>query len=334
MRFPVASLAALMIGASGGAYAQSAPMPAATAPIVRPPQPLPARIDDIQVAREGETISILVKLSQQPAAAAAKRSGEALSVDIDGVALSPLDLTTPAGSLVTRVQASSKTLTLSGAAFASATTVIYRNAVLIEAKLAEPSLQSGSSLMAGTPVAAAKPAVPPAAPAVVAAPHVAEPPLAAPLAAPTPPPKPPQPSASGLESHPAPISLLPGPKPAGPTATLAGIDAARCTAAEVELKNDPWALAAMGDHALCLLDTDKIEEARNRLDQLAAITPLDWRVALGRAILDGRKGDIAKADEGYRTAAKAAPSDSVRSGISKKISAPVPVNPQEAPAPH
>lgn len=332
MRFPVASLAALMIGASGPAYAQSAPTPAASAPVVRPSQPLPARIDDIQVAREGETISILVKLSQQPAAAAAKSSGETLSVEIDGVALSPLALATPAGSLVTRVEASNKTLTLSGAAFASATTVIYRNAVLIEAKLAEPTLKSGSSLMSGTPVAAAKPAVSPVPPAVTAAPHVTEPP-AAPLAAPTPQPKPSEPSTGGLESHPAPISLLPGAKPAGPTATLAGIDAARCTTAEGELKKDPWALVAMGDHALCLLDTDKIEEARNRLDQLAAITPLDWRVALGRAILDSRNGDVAKADEGYRAAAKAAPSDGVRSAISKKISAPVALNLLEAPAP-
>ena len=69
------------------------------------------------------------------------------------------------------------------------------------------------------------------------------------------------------------------------TAAMAGVDAARCATAAKELAEDAWALAAMGDHALCLIDAGKLDEAKNRLDQLGAITPRDWRVALGRAVL-------------------------------------------------
>lgn len=296
-RFSIALLTALSLGAT--AHAQSAP--ASTS----------ARINDIQIARDGETVSILVKLSQQPAAAAAKPTGESLTIDIDGLSLVPLTLAPPAGSLVTKVEAGAKGLTLSGAAFGSATTVIYRNAVLIEAKLAEPDLRAGSSLMA-----AATPAKP--APAPVAAPTPPAP-AATPVAA----------AANDLQSHPAPAPVVhpkpapaapPKPAPAGPTASLAGIDAARCTAAAAELAKDAWALAAMGDHALCLLDTGKADEAKNRLDQLAAITPQDWRVALGRAVLEEKAGDIVKAQASYVAASLAAPNDAIRANIAEKIS--------------
>ena len=276
MRFSIALLAALAFGAS--AHAQSAPA-----------APVSARIEDIQIARDGETISILVKLSQQPAAATAKPSGHTLAIDIDGLKLAPLTLAPPPGSLVTSVQAGADGLTLSGAAFGAVTTVIYRNAVMIEARLAEPSLRTGSSLMASAAPVKPEP-TPPAAPtpAPVATPAPVPPPAAKPAAAP----------ASDLPSHPAPVAP-PKPSPAGLAASLASIDAARCASAAIELAKDAWALAAMGDHALCLLDTGKADEAKSRLDQLAAITPQDWRVALGRAVLEEKSGDRVKAQAAY-----------------------------------
>ena len=304
MRFPVALLAALVFGAT--AHAQSAPAP------------VPARIDDIQVAREGETISILVKLSQQPGAATAKPSGETLTIDLDGLTLTPLTLAPPAGSLVTKVEANAKGLTLSGAAFGSATTVIYRNAVLIEAKLAEPNLR-GSSLMA-TAVPAKPAPAPVATPVPVAAPKPVIPAVPAPTPVAPPAIKPAAVPANGLESRPTPASVPP-PEPAMiSTASLAGIDTARCTAAAAELAKDAWALAAMGDHALCLLDTGKADEAKNRLDQLAAITPQDWRVALGRAVLEEKSGDSVKAQASYVVASLAAPTDAIRAKITARIS--------------
>jgi hypothetical protein len=267
MRFPaVCLLSAALYGLAAAvpAHAQSAPTTTAVS----------ARINDIEVAQEAETVSILVKLSQQPAAVTARISGEMLILEIDGLTLTPLALAPPSGSLVTKVDAASGKLTLSGAAFGSATTVIYRNAVLVEAKLAEPALRGGSSLMTGA-------SAPPPAKSVEA---------------------PPSKPSNGIS-----------------IAALAGISAVRCTTAAAELAKDAWALPAMGDHALCLLDADKQDEAKNRLDQLAAITPQDWRVALGRAALAEKSGYAVKAQAGYVSASLVAPTDTIRAAISGRI---------------
>lgn len=350
MRFPAVCLSSAALAAfalSAPAFAQSGPASAAK------PAP-PAKIDDIQVSRDGDTVSILVKLSQQPTAASAKSSGETLTLDVDGLTLSPLTLSPPPGAMVTGVRASSGTITLSGAALDHATTVIYRNAILIEAKYAEPSLRSGSSLMKGaTPTPATPPAQaiasPPIQPAVsapvqtAAAPPPAQPltpppvqiaaatptppkttPVAltpptstAPIALPSPTAKPPQPTAD-LQSHPAPTPVT---VVALPNASIAGIDAARCSAADAELKKDAWALGAMGDQALCLLDAGKYDEGKAKLDQLAAITPLDWRVALGLAVLQDHKGQKDLAKDAWLAAIDRAPTDTIRAAIKARIDA-------------
>lgn len=334
MRFPAVCLSSAALAAyalSAPAYSQSAPSQ--------------AKIEDIQVSRDGETVSILVKLSQQPTAASAKSTGEALTLEVGGLTLAPLTLSPPAGAMVTGVKASSGTITLSGAALDHATTIIYRNAILIEAKYAEAKLSSGWSLMkAAAPAPIIPPAQPaspaPASPAPVTpqpvttvatqpAPATPAPPKptpialtpptsSAPIALPSPTAKPPQP-ANDLRSHPAPpasvtaVSL--------PTASIAGIDAARCTSAEAELKKDAWALAAMGDQALCLLDAGKYDEAKSKLDQLAAITPLDWRVALGLAVLQDHKGEKDLAQAAWLAAVDRAPTDTIRAAIKARIDA-------------
>ncbi len=75
----------------------------------------------------------------------------------------------------------------------------------------------------------------------------------------------------------------------------------------------------MGDHALCLLDAGKLDEAKSRIDQLAAITPIDWRVALGRAVLDEKSGKAEKAQAGFVSASLAAPNDTIRAAITERI---------------
>lgn len=273
MRFPIAvSLAALAFGAAGAAHAQQ------------------ARVDDIQVSREGETVSILVKLSQQPTTATAKTSGDALVVEIDGPALTRLALDPPPGSLFHHVEAEGRKLTLSGAAFAGPSTVIYRNAILIEVKLAEPALL-GASLMMPAPAPQSSPAKP------------------EPARAP-----------DTLESHPPP-AVAEGPKPVERVSTtaLASIDGARCAAATRDLDKDPWALGALGDHALCLIDAGKTADAKSRLDQLAAFAPEDWRVALGRAALDAQSGNASKAEIGFTTAAALAPDAAIRAAITNRL---------------
>lgn len=339
-RFPFACSVVALTFSALPAYAQSAStsaMPAVSA--------LSARINDIQVARTGDTISILVKLSQQPSAAVVKSTGEALTLEIDGLNLNTLNLSPPAGSLVTRVEAASGKLTLSGVAFSNPTTVIYRNAVMIEAKLADPSLPAATSLMgASIPARPAAPVVPQAAPAPTPVPvkatlPVTPAPAAAPIAQPEhpataqpiapapvptarPAPQPKHEAADQLQSHPAPAAPKPA-IPAGPTpaASLAGIDAVRCATAAEELAKDAWELAAMGDHALCLIDAGKLGEAKSRIDQLGAITPQDWRVALGRALLADKAGDTETAQAAFVSASLAAPNDNIRAAITDRVSA-------------
>jgi hypothetical protein len=291
LRFPLASLAAVLL--ANPAFAQA------------------ASIKDIEVSRDGDKVSILVQLSLQPAAAGATASTAGLTVDIDGVDLMQLTLEPPPGSLVSHVAAAGRRITLSGAGFSTASTVIYRNAVLIEATLAEPALR-GASLMP-TKVAA---------PAAVVAPAPA-----APVTTALTPVSTAQRTADDhLKSHPAQASArIPIPSAMDHTVTstagLAGIDQARCNAAVADLAKDPWQVAALGDHALCLLDQGKSKEASNRIEQLAAFAPEDWRIALGRAVLAAEKGDASAAEVGYRTAAMLAPDDHVRAAIATRYAA-------------
>lgn len=343
------SVAALAISAIP-AHAQSAPAPttpASTTGVFN------AKINDIQIARDGDNVSILVKLSQQPGAANVKSTGETLTLEVDGLLFNTLNLSPPAGSLVTRVEAASGKLTLSGVALSNPSTVIYRNAIMIEAKLAEPKLQLATSLMGAsipapprpvapqpvattqaapaTPVKAVAPATPVAQPAhpATATPITPAPVAPAPAGDPHPRPE----VKDQLESHPAatahaavapahaPVSA-PAPSTVATTAAaMAGIDAARCSTAADELAKDAWALAAMGDHALCLVDAGKLDEAKNRLDQLAAITPQDWRVVLGRALLAEKAGDMETAQAGFVSASLAAPNDAIRAVIADRIPA-------------
>jgi hypothetical protein len=309
LRFPLMLGVALATGAMS-AHAQSAPaIPGAQAPA-------PARIEDIQVAQDGTTVSILVKFSGQPSAASARADGKDLKLDIDGIAITPLSLTPPQGSLIARVSATHGEVVLSGAALGNPDVVVYRHAVLVKAQLAEPAAIGGASLMTGqaapAPIAVAPPSPQPL-------PLIAAQPKPAPVVA-VAPPAPPAPL-------PAPeVTSVPVPAPM-PTASLAGIDAARCAAASEELAKDSWALVAMGHVALCLIDQGKPDEARVKLDQLGAITPQDWRVSLGRAVLASEAGETASANELFLAASLGAPNDDLRHAITARIKpqAPAPV---------
>jgi len=279
MRFPSACLFAAVLAATPAAFAQTAPSEQ-------------TRIDDIQISAEAGKISILVKLSHQPVAAIAKANGDNLVVELNGLSLAKLTLEPPAGSMIRHVEAEDGKLTLSGAAFGEASTVIYRNAVMVEAKLAEPALRGASLMPKAAPPLVPKEAEPQAAP---------EPTQVTAAIAPTPAPAPDQPVS---------------------TARLAKLDTARCAEAAIELKKDPWSVPALGDHALCLLDMGSSAEANNRLDQLAAFAPEDWRVALGRAVLAAQKGDASAAEIGYRAAAMLAPDAEIRAAIAAKYAQP------------
>lgn len=347
LRFPLMLGVALAFGAAA-AHAQSAPGgPTAAAPI---PQ---TKVEDIEVAQAGDTVSILVKLSGQPTAASAVVAGDQLKLEIDGINLFALNLSPPAGSLVRSVTAAKGEIVLGGVALSAPDVVIYRHAVLVKARLAEPADIHGASLMTGAaplvvapaplPVAAkpitvapaqpkpipvaAAPVVPAPAPAAAHAP-MPEPVVTAEPISPAPHPAPDHPPETHktddvLQSSPAPAVAV-----AGPVATLAGIDAARCTAATDELAKDSWALGAMGDVALCLIDAGKPDEARARLDQLGAITPGDWRVSLGRALMES---DAAIANGLFLTASLGAPNDAVRSAIVTRIKPEVIAAPAQEP---
>jgi hypothetical protein len=283
MRFPSACLAAALAAAPAASAQTSAPGP--------------ARIEDIQISQDGETFSILVKLSRQPASAIARTESDDLVLDLGGLSLASLALEPPRDSMIRHVEAVDGKLRLSGAAFGEASTVIYRNAVVVKTKLAEPRSQ-GASLMT------AKPIVPEMATPTPAGQERAEAPVepvAAPSFAPT--------SAPASEQL---VSL----------AKLAKLDTARCAEAAIELKKDSWSVPALGDHALCLIDMGSSNEANARLDQLAAFAPEDWRVALGRAVIAQQKGDASNAEIGYRAAAMLAPDANIRAAIAAKYAKP------------
>ncbi|HEY7797593.1 MAG TPA: hypothetical protein VIA80_02420 [Hyphomonadaceae bacterium] len=286
MRFLSACLAAFVLAATPAAFAQTGPSE-------------PARIDDIQVSQDGETFSILVKLSRQPASATARVEGDDLVLDLTGLALAKLVLEPSPGSMIRHVEAADGKLKLSGAAFGEASAVIYRNAVVVKTKLADPKA-GGASLMTARPIVPKEqPPAPPEAKQVVAS--VETTPALTPAIAP------PSPSAKDQ-----PVSL----------AKLVKLDTARCAEAAVDLKKDPWSVPALGDHALCLIDMGSAKEAGAKLDQLAAFAPEDWRVALGRAELARQKGDASNAEIGYRAAAMLAPDAEIRAAIAARYSQP------------
>lgn len=318
LRFPLALGVALAFGAAA-AHAQSAPGGETLAQAAAQ-----ARILDIEVARNGEEISILVKLSDQPSAASAVSDNDQLKIEIDGIDLAALALSPPAGSLMTSVSAGKHEIIMRGAALSAPDVVVYRRAVLVKARMAEPVDLKGDSLMAGATPTPPRPATPPPAPAnphpalpapssaVETPPHEAEPlHVSTHAAAPVSTPAPVEPARHDQALHAAPVA-----PPEGPAAKLAGIDAARCMKAEDELATDAWALGAMGDHALCLIDAGKIDEARAKIDQLGAITPQDWRVSLGRALL---ADDAASANALFVAASLAAPNDQARAAIAARV---------------
>jgi hypothetical protein len=336
LRFPLMMGVALAFGAAA-AHAQSSP---AGAPAMAPaPQ---TKIEDIEIAQTGDTVSILVKLSDQPTAASAMIAGDQLKLAIDGVNLVALNLSPPAGSLVKSVTAAKSEVVLGGVALSAPDVVIYRHAVLVKARLAEPADIHGASLMAGAAAMAAQPIplptvakpipVTPPAPTTLVEPAQAAAVAPAPPISPQPQPAPEHPPEAAkpddvLQSSPAPAPATPV---AGPAATLAGIDAARCAAATDELAKDSWALGALGDVALCLIDAGKPDEARARLDQLGAITPGDWRVSLGRALMES---DANVANDLFLTASLGAPNDTARAGIVTRIKPQVIAAPAAGPKP-
>jgi tetratricopeptide (TPR) repeat protein len=117
----------------------------------------------------------------------------------------------------------------------------------------------------------------------------------------------------------APVAVdKPAARPASVTA-LAKLDANACAQAETQLKDDAWALGALGNRALCLIDQQKYPEAKNRIDQLAAFSPEDWRVELGRGALAAQKGDASQAEISYRNAAQLAPDEATRTAIKQML---------------
>lgn len=330
------------LAASGLALAGA---PSAHAQIMAPG----AAVSDISVSQDGDKVSILVKLSGQPTSATAVASGDNLVLSVDGVSLTALTLAPPSGNLIRQVAADqagpmASKVTLSGAAFGQTSTVIYRNAVLIETRLAEPTL-AGASLMAAAPpapkpVPVAAPAPAPVAPPPKPVPVKTTPPAHAepahPEAAKHDPiqpaparPEPEHPAPVPVKAEPAaPISLLPGktPPPAAPHKAgvyvkLAGLDAAACTDAARKLTEDEWALDALGAQVLCLIDADKDADARKSLDKLAAFSPEDWRVALATAALAERAHDTSTARINYSNARILAPTDALKVGIDDRLEA-------------
>lgn len=297
-----------------------------------------ARVEDIQLSQEGGRVSVLLKLSRQPSAATVTLSEAALAVALDGLSVYPLALTPSSGTLISAVTAGENKILLSGLAVTAATTILYRNAVLVQATLADPPARPDPSLLnvsLAAPAAAMPSIVPdssgglsPAPGSQLAGPPRADPsrplPVSLTPATPTAPIALASPRIEAGKTHTASMAQAARPNgaPPGPLADVlrvAGLAPERCQEAEAELAKDAWLLPALGDQALCLLNAGRLVEGKNRLDQLAAITPQDWRVALGEAALYDQKGQKDKALSFWRAALERAPDQSARSQIEARL---------------
>lgn len=268
LAIPALSAGLILAATAGAAHAQA------------------ARIEDIQVLVEDGRLQVLVRTSGQPTGASADLAGARLVVEIAGLDLAPFETRAAPGSAVSRVTAAAASpgvsrIEFAGAALSSVETVIYRNALMIEGRLAEPDLKGGESLLSKV-----APVIQPA-----------------PVVSPEPPPAPPAPAMA--------ISLVApiAPPPASPPEVLEGaaLPAASpgpgsCEALAARLVADAWDLTALGPRAICLIDDGKPEEARPLLERLAAFSPDDWRSEYGQGRLAHLAGDLSRAEIGYRNA--------------------------------
>lgn len=217
-----------------------------------------SRVEDIRVSETDGDVSILVLLSKQPSAASVVAKADAIVLEIDGVPLAPFSIKPQPGLLLHAITGQPSgdggaQLIMTGAALEQVEAVIYRNAVLVSGRLAEPPAQPASSLIAqATPSADARTA------AVASTDSV-----------------------SVVAARPEPWRA----------ATLLGLSDARCDEAAASLARDAWDLSALGDEGLCLIRAGDNDGARTRLDQLAAFQPEDTRVALGRSELQALSGE-------------------------------------------
>ncbi len=258
LALPALSAGLILAATAGAAHAQA------------------ARIEDIQVLVEDGRLQVLIRTSGQPTGASAELAGPRLVVEIAGLDLAPFETRAAPGSAVSRVSAAAASpgvsrIELAGAALSSAETVIYRNALMIEGRLADPSLDGGDSLLSKVAPETRPASLAPA----VAVSQVA--PIVPPPAAP--------PEVLAGAALPA---ALPGP--------------ATCEGLAARLEADSWDLSALGPRALCLIDDGKTEEARPLLERLSAFSPDDWRSAYGLGRLAHLAGDPSRAEIGYRNA--------------------------------
>jgi hypothetical protein len=287
-----------------------------------------AVVRNLEMTREGSRISFLLSFSDQPRAAGVETSATGLSIDVGGLELAVPAFAPPSGGIVRRVTteptASGGTrVRLEGAAFTGAAATIYRNAILVEARLAsdqpipsEPPESPKAPLPSLAPMDVI-PASAPSAPAAIA--------KEAPKGAAA---RPPAPGQATRET--ASIS---------PAALMSGSSAADCSAVRAQLTRTPWDVPSLGHHALCLIETGKLEEAGNRVSQIAAFSADDWRAHLTRAALNARQGRAEEAAAGFEKARMATRDDAIRAAIDIYVRNPLPVivsppKPQsETPAP-
>lgn len=273
-----------------------------------------AVVRNLEMTRVGSRVSFLLSFSGQPTAASVEMSATGLSIDVGGLELAVPAFAPPSGGIIRRVNtepapAGGTRVRLDGATFVGAAATIYRNAILIDARLANDPMILSDPTDTRQP---ASPSPTPTAPTPVSAPSGP-----APVAANAPGGDAPRPAAERQPTKDAP--------PISQAALLTGSSAADCSAAAAQLKRTPWDVPSLGHHALCLIEGGKLEEARNRVSQIAAFSAEDWRAHLTRAALDARQGRTREAATGFEKARKATRDDAILSAIDLYVRNPLPV---------
>jgi hypothetical protein len=276
-------------------------------------------VRNIEIVREGSLVSFLLTFSTQPTAASAVITSEGLAVLVSGVDLSVPAFAPPAGDVIRTVSAlndapGSTRFRLEGARFSAASATLYHNAVLVETRLSDDQPTRTDETSAAAPAADRPVQAPAQAPS-------SPPPVSSAPTRPAPPKSGPRAGAAPAEpaetpgAPPAPATNTAPEAQLSRAALLSGSSAPDCATARARLTKTPWDMPSLGHHTLCLIEAGKLEDAANRVEQIAAFNPDDWRAHLARAALDARQGRVDAAAQGFEKARAAARDETVKAAV-------------------
>ncbi|MFC7291154.1 hypothetical protein [Hirschia litorea] len=214
-----------------------------------------ANVQDIIVQGSGHDLHILIKLDVQPKTAAATLSADGVIVSVKDLYLQTTDIDPPTKPFVSHA-------VIKPGKSGESSQIIFTT---IKLSSVETKIYRNAILIS----ARTFDAIPEQAPA-------------------------PSTKAKGTQPSSTPQALV-NLMPASSLAEQFQLDSSACAQAQQVLKNEPWNLDIMADHALCLVSDNKLEDALQTIMQLESFMPNNWKAALARGEIYRRNGQASQA---------------------------------------